>query len=310
MGAIGIGAIDPIAEIGEIALAHNKPFHVDGCIGAFLLPLLRDLGSPIPPFDLSVPGVTSISMDFHKYAMISKGASVVLYNDPELWRNQVFVWSDWTGYALVNPTVQSSRSGGPLAATWAALHYLGAPGYLALAKELLAATQHIQDRVRDMPYVSVIGNPLVPLLAIRGQGRNIFHIADRMKDRGWDMHPQFSHRDLSESVHLTITPRNIPQIGQFLDDLEETSAMPDPPLPPGLSTLASILPYLTEAALTPSSVRDLMTTAEISIESSHTQFGHVNTLLNQLQPSLRDRLFLLFYEQLLSGHPGSAIEPS
>ncbi|NUN12051.1 MAG: aspartate aminotransferase family protein [Myxococcales bacterium] len=299
--SFGIGAIDPIAEIGEIALSHNIPFHVDGCIGAFMLPLLRDLGAKIPPFDLSVPGVTSISMDFHKYAMISKGASVVLYNDAELWRNQTFVWSDWNGYALVNPTVQSSRSGGPLAATWAALHYLGAPGYRSLAKDLLSATQHVKERVKNMPYVDVVGDPVVPLVAIRGNERIIFHIADRMKERGWDMHPQFSHGMLPESVHLTITPRNIPQIGQFLDDLAQVSELPDPPLPAALSTLAAMLPYLTEDALTPANVRALMDTAEINVDSPQTKFGHINVLLNQLKPALRDRLFLLFYEQLFAG---------
>lgn len=36
---------------------------------------------PVPPFDFSVGGVTSISVDVHKYGLAPKGTSVVLYRD-------------------------------------------------------------------------------------------------------------------------------------------------------------------------------------------------------------------------------------
>ena len=39
------GVIDPIAEIGQLALARGLLLHVDGCIGAFLLPYFRRLGA-------------------------------------------------------------------------------------------------------------------------------------------------------------------------------------------------------------------------------------------------------------------------
>jgi glutamate/tyrosine decarboxylase-like PLP-dependent enzyme len=39
---------------------------------------------PIPPFDFQVPGVTSISVDVHKYGLGPKGTSVVLYRNHEL----------------------------------------------------------------------------------------------------------------------------------------------------------------------------------------------------------------------------------
>ncbi|MEW6332682.1 MAG: aminotransferase class V-fold PLP-dependent enzyme, partial [Thermodesulfobacteriota bacterium] len=73
------GVIDPIAEIGALARQHNLWFHVDACLGGYVLPFLRKLGCAIPPFDFAVPGVTSISADIHKYGYISKGASTILY---------------------------------------------------------------------------------------------------------------------------------------------------------------------------------------------------------------------------------------
>ena len=112
-------------------------------MGGFLLPYFRRLGVDVPPFDFSVPGVTSMSMDLHKYAFAAKGASVVLYRDKELRRHQIYTCAQWTGYSVVNPTVQSSKSGGPLAAAWAVLNFLGDEGYLALARQALDATQRI-----------------------------------------------------------------------------------------------------------------------------------------------------------------------
>jgi len=38
------GVLDPIEEIARIAQKHNLLFHVDGCIGGFLLPFFKRLG--------------------------------------------------------------------------------------------------------------------------------------------------------------------------------------------------------------------------------------------------------------------------
>jgi hypothetical protein len=41
--------------------------HSDACLGGFVLPFARKLGYPVPDFDFSVPGVTSMSVDTHKF---------------------------------------------------------------------------------------------------------------------------------------------------------------------------------------------------------------------------------------------------
>ena len=102
------GVIDPITELGQPALERGVLLHVDGCIGAWLLPYFARLGGTVEPFDFSVPGVTSISMDYHKYAYCPKGASVVLYRDAAVRHHQIFSCADWSGYTVVNAVVQSS----------------------------------------------------------------------------------------------------------------------------------------------------------------------------------------------------------
>ncbi len=46
------GAIDPIAELSELAREHGIGFHTDACLGGFVLPWAEKLGYSVPPFRL------------------------------------------------------------------------------------------------------------------------------------------------------------------------------------------------------------------------------------------------------------------
>src|SRR5439155_293982 len=124
------GEVDPVAELARLALSRNLMLHFDACVGGFVLPFARRLGRPVPDFDLSVDGVTSISADLHKFGYSSKGASVILYKTHEIYAFQPFDFEDWTGGNYTVSTVLGSRPGGAVAAAWATLRYLGLPAYL------------------------------------------------------------------------------------------------------------------------------------------------------------------------------------
>lgn len=66
------GSIDPIAEMAALASERNIFFHVDGCVGGIYLSIMRRMGESVRDFDFSVPGVTSISADLHKYGYTPK----------------------------------------------------------------------------------------------------------------------------------------------------------------------------------------------------------------------------------------------
>jgi hypothetical protein len=51
----------------QAAQARGVLCHSDACLGGFVLPFARKLGYPVPDFDFSVPGVTSMSVDTHKF---------------------------------------------------------------------------------------------------------------------------------------------------------------------------------------------------------------------------------------------------
>ncbi|XP_024934338.3 sphingosine-1-phosphate lyase isoform X2 [Ziziphus jujuba] len=122
------GIIDPIEELGELASTYGICLHVDLCLGGFVLPFARKLGYPIPPFDFSVKGVTSVSVDVHKYGLAPKGTSVVLYRNHDIRKNQFVAVTEWSGGLYVSPTIAGSRPGGLIAGAWASMMSLGEEG--------------------------------------------------------------------------------------------------------------------------------------------------------------------------------------
>ncbi|MFU8795586.1 MAG: pyridoxal phosphate-dependent decarboxylase family protein, partial [Dethiobacteria bacterium] len=134
------GSIDPITEMAAAAKERGILFHVDGCVGGIYLSIMRRMGKPVRDFDFSVPGVTSISADLHKYGYTPKNASVILYRNRELRKYAWFVCSSTTLYPVINPTLQSSRTGGPVAAAWAVLRFLGEEGFRKIVRDSQEAT--------------------------------------------------------------------------------------------------------------------------------------------------------------------------
>jgi glutamate/tyrosine decarboxylase-like PLP-dependent enzyme len=139
------GVVDPIPELAALAQERGIGCHTDACVGGFFLPFMRRLGYEAPPFDFSVPGVTSISADLHKYGYSTRGTSIIMYRNKEIRRHQFFTYADWPGGLYGSPTMPGSRAGGAIAAAWAVLHYLGEEGYLRLARTVM-------DTARATPF--------------------------------------------------------------------------------------------------------------------------------------------------------------
>lgn len=210
------GVMDPIPELAALAQEHGLLLHVDACVGGMFLPFLRRLGYPVPDFDFRLPGVTSISVDLHKYGYAAKGASVVLYRDGELRKHQFFVSTDWSGGIYASPGVGGTRPAGPIAAAWAVLHYLGEAGYLRLTRQVMEATQRLKTGIQAIPGLHVLGDPVMSLLAVASDRYDIYEVADELAAQGWHLDRQ-QH---PPSLHLTVTPVHAQVVEPFLHDLE------------------------------------------------------------------------------------------
>jgi glutamate/tyrosine decarboxylase-like PLP-dependent enzyme len=294
------GVVDPVPEIGELAKKHSVPFHVDGCIGAFILPYFKRLGADVTDFDFSVPGVTSISMDFHKYAFAAKGASVVLYRNKELRKHQIFACSDWTGYTLLNPAVQSSRSGGPLAAAWAVLNYLGEEGYLEVANKLKSATERIIRGIESIPDLYVMGRPEMCLLGVASDTVGIFHVVDEMKLRGWHVQAQLGlGAEYKENFHLTVLPGNVDMVDALINDLKECVDAAKKAEPSGLAEqLAAALSGDDPIEINDESMEGMFKAVGIEGDKVPERMAEINQILNALPPEIADRLLSAFYNEV------------
>jgi len=213
------GVIDPIEELGQLALKRKIPLHVDACVGGFLLPWLERLGHPVPAWDFRVPGVTSISADLHKYGYAAKGASTIVYRSMDYLKDQFFVATDWPGGIYASPSLPGTRPGGPIAAAWAALQSLGEEGYLRRAGQALEAVRRFREGVKQIPPIEVIGEPDATVLSFGSSDPkiDIYAVADQLEDRGW----HFDRQQSPASLHLTLMPAHLGTIDAFLTDLTE-----------------------------------------------------------------------------------------
>ncbi len=75
------GVLDPVEAFADLARRTGLYLHVDAAFGGFILPFMRDLGHAIPPFDLSLPGVSSISTDGHKLGLLPIATGFFLVKD-------------------------------------------------------------------------------------------------------------------------------------------------------------------------------------------------------------------------------------
>lgn len=261
------GVVDPIPEIAAVAREHGVRLHVDACIGGWVLPYLRRerVGTGAPAFDLSVPGVTSLSVDLHKYAYCAKGVSVLLHADAELRRGHYFASADWPGYTMLNPTLQSTRSGGPLAAAWAVVRHVGDDGYAALARTARAATEEIRAGITAIDGLRVLGEPDSTLLAVAldgDPGFDLFTVADELAARGWYVQPQFPHESSPANLHLTVTAANRGHEDALVTAMREavTSAVAAGPVTLD-DDLRALIDALDPEALTPEQFAGLLAAA-------------------------------------------------
>ena len=210
------GVVDPIPEMGQLALKNNMKLHVDACLGGFMLPFLEKLGEKIPPFDFRVEGVTSISADLHKYGYASKGASTIIYRDPELRRHQFFIYTDWPGGLFGSSTITGTRPGGPIAAAWAVLNYLGEEGYKRLAGEVIETTRILQQGIESTGKLKVAGSPVMSVFSVLSDEVDVYALADAMSVKGW----QIGRQQLPRALHFIVTPVHTKVREEFLADLK------------------------------------------------------------------------------------------
>ncbi len=308
------GLVDPVPDIAAIASERGVRCHVDACFGGWTLPYLRRLGVPVPAFDFSVPGVTSISVDLHKYAYAPKGVSVLLHRTEELRAAQYFAHAGWPGYTVVNPTVASTRSGGPIAAAYATLRHLGDSGYLRLASSTWDTVRVLAGAIAAVPGLALVAEPESTVVAFTSTdpALDLFVLADELAMLGWHTQPQLAlptgsaaaPAGLPRSIHLTVTASVAPLSASFGDDLltavDATREHGAPDIDPELVSLAATI---TADQLTLATVASLAAGLGFSLDTAAgtplpPRRAAINTLVEAASPPVREALFSAFLRLL------------
>lgn len=289
------GVIDPVEEIASLAAERGVPCHVDACMGGLMLPFLRELGEPIRPFDLSVPGVTSLSADLHKYGYAHKGASVVLFADADMRRGSYYGCARWPGYTLANTTVQSSRSGGPLAGAWTVLRHLGRSGYLELAQRALEATRVVRAGVDAIDELRVVGEPdanVMALAAADEEALDVFVVSDLLRSEDWFLTPQLSFGPSPRNLNLTVDAGGLDGAEGLVAALGEAVAEAGRRGPVQIdAAIVDEIGSLDPDTLDAAAFGALLERTGVSIESG---FAVVNNLLDAASPEVREDVVLGF----------------
>ena len=207
----GYGIVDPIYQMADHCYFRNVPFHVDCCMGGFLMPFLEN-----NPVSFKTKGITSISADSHKYGNCFKGSSILLFKSWKYKQHQHFIKTDWEGGMYATPTLLGSKSGALIATTWASMLLTGEEKYTQIARSIQTATLKICDAFRENKDIEVIGEPYVNIVAFASKKHDIYKIASFMEK--WNL----SILTNPFAFHFCITSVHTDSIiDEFISNLKE-----------------------------------------------------------------------------------------
>ncbi len=198
------GTFDPIARIAALAAERGVWMHVDACVGGFLAPYVRRLGHDVPAFELSVPGVTSLSADIHKHGMAPKGASLLLVADAADREWHKFESRAWQRGPYAAYTTQGTRPGGAVAAAWAAMNFLGDEGYLRCARLIMEAKAIMTAGIGAIPGLAILEPSDLCIFVWRAvdPALDVGKVAAALDAEGWLV----GRQQEPDGIHLHLNP--------------------------------------------------------------------------------------------------------
>jgi sphinganine-1-phosphate aldolase len=201
-----------------LAVRYNVPLHVDACLGGLLVAFYQSAHINIPKFDFRLPGVTSISADYHKYGLCPKGISILLYKDREYRKHQYFIYPHFMGGIYPSPGLEGSRSPAMAVASYAILIHLGKNTYINQAKKIHEAVKEIKKFIKEnLKEIEIIGNPEICSVACKGPKAVLIH--DKMEKKGW--HINLINNPMGFS--FVVTSANLANVvnKSFMKDLKD-----------------------------------------------------------------------------------------
>ena len=209
VGTAELGAVDPIDKLSDIALEHEVYLHVDAALGGLILPFLENA----PTFDFRLKGVKSITVDPHKMGLATVPAGGILFRDSaclEHIKTETPYLTEDAQYTFVG-----TRSGAPVAATWAVFESLGREGFTKTVNRCLRLTKTLSASLESRGF-NLVTKPALNIVAFRSSNSKL--LAKALRQRGWFV----SYVPRLDCVRIIVMPHlRKRHITAFLKDLSE-----------------------------------------------------------------------------------------
>jgi glutamate decarboxylase len=199
IGVVGIvgstfdGSYEPIDEMQHCLDALQKqtgldiPIHVDGASGAFVAPF----NSPDWNWDFRLPRVVSINTSGHKYGGVFPGVGWVVWRNKEALPEELVFNVNYLGGNMPTFALNFSRPGAQVVVQYFNFLHLGRAGFEARMGEMEANACYVADGLAEMKGLRLVSHPKgqLPVFAVELDPAivnfNVYHLADKMRERGW-----------------------------------------------------------------------------------------------------------------------------
>jgi len=217
-GTTGLGVVDPISELSEIAAENGLYLHVDAAFGGFILPFLKEMGFGVPDFDFSLPGVSSITIDPHKMGLAPIPAGGILFRNEKLRETVAWNVSYMAGGETEQATLVGTRSGASVIAVWSLLKHLGKEGYKKIVTRCIRLTWKLAKEIREIKGLDIATEPTMNIVGIKSKVFNIRQIAKELRLRKWAVSLFPNH------IRIVVMPHVQKQhVEKFLSDLKDVA---------------------------------------------------------------------------------------
>lgn len=217
-GTTGLGTVDPIDELSEIALDNGLYLHVDAAFGGFVLPFLKELGHDIPIFDFQAPGVCSITVDSHKMGLAPIPAGGILFRNEKIEENISWNISYLAGGEAKHATIVGTRSGASVIAVWSLIRHLGREGYTRIIKRCMRLTWKLAEEIPKIQGLEVITEPTMNIIGLTSHTLDIKQVALRLRLKGWAVALFPRHIRIVAMPHVREE-----HVDEFLEDLKSVT---------------------------------------------------------------------------------------
>ena len=213
-GTTGLGVVDDIPALSDIAVDYGIPLHIDAAFGGFVIPFAKALGYELPDFDFRLKGVQSITIDPHKMGMVPIPAGGIVFRKKK-YMDAINVLAPYlAGGKIFQATITGTRPGANAIAVWALLKHLGFEGYKNVVKEAMENALWFADQIRRLDGVYLIREPMLNIVSFGS--KRLKKIEAELKAREWGIS---AHRGYIRIVMMPHVKRE--HLNNFLKDLGE-----------------------------------------------------------------------------------------